>query len=48
MKRLLKIGLNKVGDWISEGQNPKCVLESLENTSNILYAFISEDNINYI
>jgi len=48
MKRLLKIGFNKVGDWILEGQNPKCVLKSLENTPNILYAFISEGNVNYI
>ena len=48
MKRLLKIGFNKVGDWILEGQDPKCVLTSLENTPNILYAFISEGNVNYI
>ena len=48
MKRLLKIGFNKVGDWILEGQNPKCMLEGLENTPNILYAFISEGNVNYI
>ncbi len=48
MKRLLKIGFKKVGDWILEIQNPKCVLTSLENTPNILYAFISDDNVNYI
>lgn len=48
MKRLIKIGLKKVGYWILEGQNPKYMLESLENTPNILYAFISEDKVNYI
>ncbi len=48
MKRLLKIGLKKVGDWILEGQNTKCILEALEDTPNILYAFISEGNVNYI
>ena len=48
MKRLLKIGFKKAGDWILEDQKPKYVLEGLENTPNILYAFISEGNVNYV
>lgn len=48
MKRLIDIGFRKVGEWeiISENINPN--LSDLADSSNILYAFISDGEALYV
>ena len=48
MDRLLNIGFTNIGYWALNNENIKYNLTSDETTKNILYCFVSNNNINYI
>jgi len=48
MKRLLQIGFKKVGTWQLENDLPVFNLEVEADSRNILYSFISNEEIYYI
>ena len=48
LNRLLNIGFRCVGHWKCLSDKLKCELLSHSNTSNILYAFISNGEVMYI
>ena len=48
MNRLLNIGFIKVGHWTLENDRIQYYLTSHQNSTNILYSFISNDEVKYI
>ena len=48
MERLINIGFRKVGEWKALRESISPELFNLANASNILYAFISNDEVLYV